>query len=886
MSFLKSLEREYVMGDTQLFNEYDVSHFISNAKSAITNKVEAVNMNMKFDYYTSMLGKAIQSFSTIKLDKESIRDFLMKFESLSKLDNSEIMVRDITFSDIATFKPQYLAQFTSMVQIAIDRAMTGNITNEEIIRYISGEIPEKIQRQIVKTTLPYGVTSKDLIKIDSTKYEKADTAFVKGKLIPFVTKYDQTKNEALAEANSVMNAIKEAEETVKAMIISIEKIKASGNVNQQNIQLLNQISYNAIRGMIEVISYVSYMMVRKLNNISNNIIASNQLYIDITNLYNDMTTESAFDTNMFPTDIKSLTEGLMNGRVDAFVSLAEKIYEFNTGLPDPENVENNPSNETINHEVDQHDYDNTVYENIIKAFIEISVGLDVLSVEGDEYLLIYDDIIQKSGFGVILEERFQNEIEDIKHVQDEAVNLVRLLSELKTFDGNMNAVASVIMETYKKLKYLQKRYENNTNGEYRDFETVNELKVFLFSLEEQYTSFVEKVAQSFYDRLKNIGMAITEIKEHNEQMERIENQSIHHGLDFSESFVDYNDFVFNDIIESYDDDCKNHFDNLQRSYFAEKELALRGVDVIFEADDANTNTDSQTTQQPVQNSTKVIVQDNSPESKQSGKTSSIISRVGAFIRKTVDRFLEFIGKSSTKNAKWLAENKNELMNRSYNNVTVNILPYNNIPSNQILGDITKLQNNIKTITPQTLQGITNKDSLYAKLFPFVSGGIKEANGSLSDQFMKYYKVGTSNLQVVPISNGELKTEITSVMIPFCEEYLSTFKDTLDKDLSSVGKVLDETVAKFNTTTTTESVSIFTEAETQNTNTQGNMKEKTAWMSEAVKYFSGSVLNAVRDRNADYLKVLSSLVPKTPTNPAKPAEPAEQPEQKPEETQNA
>lgn len=882
MSFLKSLEREYVMGDTQLFNEYDVSHFISNAKSAITNKVEAVNMNMKFDYYTSMLGKAIQSFSTIKLDKETIKDFLMKFESLSKLDNNNIMVRDITFYDIATFKPQYLTQFTSMVQIAIDRAMTGNITNEEIIRYISGEIPEKIQRQIVKTTLPYGVTSKDLIKIDSTKYVKADTDFVKGKLIPFVIKYDQTKNEALAEANSVMNAIKEAEDTVKAMIISIEKIKATGNINQQNIQLLNQISYNAIRGMIEVISYVSYMMVRKLNTISNNIIASNQLYVDITNLYNDITIESAFDTNIFPTDTKSLTEGLMNGRVDAFVSLAKKIYEFNTSLSDPENVESNPSNDSINQEVDQHDYDNTVYENIIKTFMEISVGLDVLSVEGDEYLLIYDDIIQKSGFGVILEERFQNEIADIKHVQDEAVNIVRLLSELKTFDSNMNAVSSVIMETYKKLKYLQQRYENNTNGEYRDFETVNELKNFLFSLEEQYTSFVEKVAQAFYDRIKNIGIAISEIKEHNEQIEKIENQSITPSLDFTESFVDYNDFVFNCIVESYEDECKNYFNNLQRSYFAEKELALRGVDIIFEADDTSANTASNNTTQPAQNSTKVTVQDNSQEVKQSGSgsTSSVVSKVSEFIRKTVDRFLEFIGKSSTKNAKWLSENKNELMNRSYNNVTVNILPYKNIAPTQILGDIAKLQTNIKTITPQTLQGVTNKDILYAKLFPFITGGIKEANGSLSEQFLKYYKVGTGNLQVVQVSNGELKTEITSVMIPFCEEYLSTFKDTLDKNLSDLGKAFDDTVAKFNTTTTTESVSIFTEADTQNSNTQGNMKEKTTWMNEAVRYFCGSILNAVRDRNSDYLKVLSSLVPKTP---AKPAEPKEQ---KPEETQNA
>ena len=39
------------------------------------------------------------------------------------------------------------------------------------------------------------------------------------------------------------------------------------------------------------------------------------------------------------------------------------------------------------------------------------------------------------------------------------------------------------------------------------------------------------------------------------------------------------------------------------------------------------------------------------------------------------------------------------------------------------------------------------------------------------------------------------------------------------------------------------------------------------MREAVKIYAGSVMNAVRDRNNDYLKVLSSLTPKTPVKPA-------------------
>lgn len=874
MSYLKSLEREYVMGDTQLFNEFDTSHFISNARSAITNKVEAVNMNMKFDYYTSVLKKALQSFEAIKLDKDSIKEFLMKFDSLSKLDNCSNMVRDITYEDVISFKPQFLAQYTTMVQVAIDKAIRGEISQEEIVRYISGEIPEKVERQVVKTSLAYGLRSKDLIKIDSAKYVKPDTDYVKNKVIPFVSKYDQIKNEAVTEANSVLNAINETEETVKAMLIAIEKIKASGNVDGTRIQLLNQISYNAIRGVIEVISYVSYMLIRKLNNVSSNIIACNDLYVDISNLYADTTMESAFDHNIFPTDIKSLTEGLMHGKAGAYASLAKNIYDFHASLPDAGNVEEPVNTDHVNMEVDQHNYDATAYENIIKSYMEISVGLDIIAVEADEYLLVYDDIIQKSGFSLILEERFQNELREIQSVTDNSLDLVRLLAEVKDFEKNMSAIANVIFETYTKLKYLQNRYADNINGEYTDFETINELKIFLGGLEEQYRALTEKVAAACYDRIKDLGVKVNDAKNNETKIDTttipIETSS---NLDFSEAYVDYNDFMFDFIMESYNEEHKNYFNALQRSYFTEKELALRGVTAIFEADAPDTSTSNDTNantqnKDATKNSTKVTIQDNSEESK--GAVGKLASKVSTFIRNTVDRFLEFIGKSAKKNLQWLQENKDELNRRSYNNVTVNILPYTNIPSKQITDDILKLQNNIKTITPQTLQGLSNKDALYAKLFPFISGGISEGKGALSDQFTKYYKVGSSELQVKPIANGELKTQITTVMIPFCEEYLGGYKDTLDKNLSSVGKTLDDTIATYNTQTTTESVSIFTEAETDNANTQSNMTDKVKWMQEAVKYYTGSLLNAVRDRNVDYLKVLSSLVPKSPVKEVQPS----------------
>ena len=76
MSYLENLEHEYILGDAKLFREFDSSHFISNAKTVINNKPETVKLNMKFDYYTSMIEKAIQSFQAINLDKSMVTEFV------------------------------------------------------------------------------------------------------------------------------------------------------------------------------------------------------------------------------------------------------------------------------------------------------------------------------------------------------------------------------------------------------------------------------------------------------------------------------------------------------------------------------------------------------------------------------------------------------------------------------------------------------------------------------------------------------------------------------------------------------------------------------------------------------------------------------------------
>ena len=122
------------------------------------------------------------------------------------------------------------------------------------------------------------------------------------------------------------------------------------------------------------------------------------------------------------------------------------------------------------------------------------------------------------------------------------------------------------------------------------------------------------------------------------------------------------------------------------------------------------------------------------------------------------------------------------------------------------------------------------------------------------------------------------------MIPYCEKYYNSLADEINKHSEKLVSITN----KYDTIS--ESVMI-TEAETQEqntsssqstnqpannttntttTNTTNNDKtnnetpkytEQYTWLSGFVSDFVGSICNACRARNDDYLKILAALVPK-------------------------
>ena len=863
MSYLKNLEQDYVLGNLEVYREFDSSHFISNAKSAITNKAEAVNMNMKFNYYTNMLEKAIGSFSAIKINKDVVKDFLSRYQENAKLDKCDFTMKEIVNSEIGKFKPQYISQYITMVQVLIDNVIKGEATQNDVNRFMSGVLVDKVEAQVVKTNLTYGVTPKELIREGRAGSVKVDSFYIKTKVIPFVTNYDKIRQETIVEANSVINAIRESCDSVKAMLGAIENIKSSNRLEFDRVRQLNQVAYNTIRGIIDIISYVSYLMIRKINNISTNVISCNELYMDLSNYFNNNINESAFDQNILPTDTSSLAESLIKGNVDVYDTFSKNIYDFHKNTPST-NMATVNMDEKLNLETSQEEYNKDIYNEIGKAFISISSGLDILGSEGDDYLLVFEDVLQKAGFSVILEERFQNELRDITNISEyeSSSNLSsvngsdarmqrRLLAEIRDYSENMKTISNIIFETHKKLLLLTNRFNNNINGEYTDMETTNEIKIFLKSLDEQFINMTEIVAQNFFTRLKTLGNILTVLNANDKNTENVvsvEPVETSSSMDISES-------VFESILSEYEEDTKLLFEALESAYFIEKSLELRGVKVIFEEEEASTNnpTDNDKKEEKSSKSTKVSITDNNKNTSSKANSSSISVNVFKFVDDALNTLISKINDSkiivngkSVPVKTWIKNNKDGILSRDYDETTVNVLPYYNMKPEEVISDINKVKKAVMSLSQDNLAEINSKDELYKKIFTFTS--IREEKGPISDQLSKYYKVKDADLELVKITNGQLKTEMSNCFVPYCEMYVGNYKNKLESSLKGLAEAVEETVKSYDISKSED-------------NKGESIKEKTRWISEAVKKYAGSILNASRDKYRDCLKILTSLAPK-------------------------
>lgn len=867
--YLDNLEHQFILNDMAVVNEFEVSSFLAGTSSAIKGKFTAVEMKSKLEHYSSALREAMSGLAAITVDTKEISNFLSKAQTFTRLSNSSYTVRDINSSyEDVVIKPQYISQCTDEILRLLNDTINGNANQSDIDKYAEPDNFEKIKRQII-TGRP--LTPKEVIKGNTDTYSIFGADYIKQQLIPFVSKASKIKETLNGEATAVLHAIKESEDSFNAALSVLGKIKMSGKLSADTLRKVDYVSYKLLKQYLDILGIATFTMIHKINIYCTNVLSAEKCYYDVLNFCGNGVCEGVMD-DIFPTDDHNLAEDLEAGRSGAYASVAQNLYDYHSNNPLMGMVNGDlKSTGDVLHsvfgtEIDFTGYSKEVYDSIIKMYLEIGVGLGKVAASCDDYIMIFDDIRKSAGFVITLKDRFRGllaKIDDLTHYSSDVPGITdnntfaNALAEVKDFAENMEKIASAACDVKTQMDFVDDLLENKVRGEFKDAESLNELKIMMDRLHDEFRELNTIVASRFMIRLRTLGEILATITTHVEDPNKTPDTVSELDLDHT----DYRVEAFLYEIESMEQKYKHEFELMEEAYNADRIQRFRKQNPIFEAETPSPSNPSGNASGNENTSTKPSVVDNSNNSGTSGtesKTTGALESIVEKIRKFISVFLSNLNRNSAKNTKWVNEHAQALSNRDYTNVTLNILPYKNIPYTTIVPNINGVARTIRGMNPQTLQGIKTKQDAYSKVFASLKNSGVSAEGQVdpSVQIENYFKTGDVNgAKIIAISNNDLKSQVVSEMIPYCQNYAKGFSEGVQKALTDAGKAVEELSGKVGNAAPNNN--------TQNDNTAGNMQQSAKWVGEAVTDLSKGVLNAIRQRNNHYLEGLSSLKPKDP-----------------------
>ena len=914
MPYTNSNEQSFVLGDIQLFREFDMNNFISNARSFITESYQEMKP-IDISFYSESVAKALSELKSKHIDAKEILENVRDFS----ISNSK-RVNDISF-DVSLIRPKYLTEYVKNAGLTFERVLNGSLSKEEIGKYVSSDVAEKVKRQMVRSSLSYEGTSRNVYESANNKTISLTDDFVTTSVIPFLENANNIINQVVKESEDTIDSLNEANRSLNSYITVINNIMQNPDIGDAEKKDLKYVAYNVIRTLLEVSSFLAQATIRKISNVNTAISTSSEVN-NVVSQNSTLATESFTDT-IVSMDTNSLADGLLKGESGAYSVVAESIIGFSNGGG------LNPLEDTA----DGGNYNKNIYEDVNKAYIIISNGLDLISRNCDDYLLVFDDIINKSGFTVGLPERFKELTESIRDIseytsasllpnQTPQILLSRMLDEVKDFSSNMETLAANIRDCKIKMEDLKKRFESNINGEFENSEAMNELKVFMDELKDQYRVLTVNVAGGFMQRLKELGAELDKAYGRTE----VEESAVYD--------VDFDSMLFESLVEQEDAFTDALFEAMSNAYVIARREKERGVKVVVEAPTQQNN------QQPQQTQTNSTIQN------AVGKGGKVVQTVTQKIEEWFNQFVEKINKLIKSNqakadANYFANHKQELLSKNFSNASnkTPIIEYEKLcPYNKILADTRALGNKTASsnLTPQKLQNIKEQKDIVKIIFANNPPASVFESDNIPQAITQYYKSGTYAENPVTVRSGELKTMVTNA-VNYCEPFYSKFLPQLQKNIEQIKNNLTQSLTSLVKESTIDDFigNLFTEAPaqqpqqttnaqtaqptqnaqqnqqttTQNTNTQQNqqqnnqnnnqqqqnaqqqqkpnttqnantvtnMSNQGSQIQRLVQQYCNAVMTATFDRYKDYMILLHSIIPDDGAQPQQQQQ-AQQPQQ--------
>ena len=903
------IEQDFILSDLQYMREFDMSNFVANANTSLgrfTENAKEMVIDLKFNSYISYIDRSLNVLNQTKLVSDpkvlSMKFANIDFDSIDytmkPLDNTQYIIR-----------PKYLTQFVDNIGFTLQRLLKNGVVSDlddELDHYVSSDIMVRVRRQMVSSSLPVDANLKDLADLSSDTEITVSNKYYNTEILPFLDQYVKNIKEIVyTDADAVKTIIAKAQENLSTYIeVIIEYQKRLGDDVKTQLKL-NKVVYNTYRCCLEATAFLAFSMIRKINVFVENTISINMLCNKIISDSPEM--ESAFDRGIVSSDSKAVGEALLRGDIDAFQELSNDIYEYNSSLiaSSPFHGTNHLNGDklfsSVDFETDQKDINDKAYKDTLEMIGVISQGLDVIAKNSDDYLLVFDDILEKSGFSMRLEDRFSgtlSSLDDIREYQsavafsDECrpdMNIYfKILKEVREYPERMGEIADQISECKTKMNILSERFSKNINQEFQNTVTIQELKNFFENLNEEFTNLVIKVGGKFMLRLKNMAIIL-------EQMNKARSKDLDNNFMKLES-EELRRMTYLSLVEEAESTTDLIFESMLSAYLVEKKKQQTGIQYIIEAEDD-----------------------------QSGKGKKLVDGIKNKINTWFDKVINKIqqisdGVNAKRDQNYFARHKNDLLNRNYTNVTTKtpIIEYEKLmPFANITSDIKSLVSKTSpaNLSPQRLQSITDQESAARILFgnrPPIDVWKAE---KISDAITKFYKSGNYPENPVELKNNDVKAMVEDA-VNYCEPFYQSFLPQIRTNIERIKTNMETAIGNLVQESVIDSVfdSLFVEApgdanqggqtqtgtntggqtggntgttpqqpqnnppqnnqptqtqnqpqnnnqsqQTQNVNTVSNMANKGEMIQKMVQQYCNAILTASFDRYKDYMQLLKSII---------------------------
>lgn len=841
-------ENEFILNDLKIYREFDMSNFINNAKYSLSNKINSIKLEPCIQQYSEMIQNVVNDLNNLKFDSVTFNEFFTSFtDSTLNNINDDIYINPLIEYDVTTFKPQYLNQYIQNIELIIDRTLNDKINKNDIDYLISSDITNRVKKQIVNTNLPYEYSAKKLIKINRNHdLIKIDENYIKSDIIPFIKSAENTRKTLIEDSSELIKSIDNSNIKIKRFITVLDKIKKDDNISSETIQKLNYVLYNLIRSFIDVVSFISYAMIRKINMFTHNVNTCIDVYNKLQK-YTSYANESVLDCTLVTTDYHSLADAIITGRIDAYEEISNQIYEYIYGC-----FTNNKNStfftNSIDTEIENAEYDKTQYEEANKMIIIISQGLDIIAASSDDYLLVFDEIIEKAGFVLRLADRFRGTLSKFDDISEYSSSLnipvyntiqpllFKAIREVKDYPKNMKTLSDNVVDCKTKLSMLQQRFEKNINDRYRNTETIREINIFLEDFTEQYNKLIEITAGKFMERLKSIKTVLIRFLACDELPDVVDGEDSYNDEHISiES-------VYESLINDYEEITDLIFESMSVSYNIAKQKKERGVNIILE------------------------------ETQNSGNIgNNLISQINKWFDELVTKISGII--NSKKDSAYLSKHRQEFLNMDFTNITskVNIVDYESLQPYSVMNrDMRALASKVNTanLSMAKIQTLKDNNALVTLIFgnnpPSYVWNDKNPTNAITD----YYKFGKNRkIEPMKFSGNNLKTIVTNA-VTYCESYNNKFLPELKKNITNIKNNLNVVSSAIVNESYIDEIigNLFIEEENINNNSKQknidklpNIDSKINFIKKYIQQYCTAVMNAATTRYNDYMNLLHSLI---------------------------